>query len=448
MSKTASEPLQPPAVPRLTTREILGLFLPLAATSTMMSVSTPVINAGLARLADPERNLAAFSLAFALSVFLESPVFALQQAVVAWYGGRGRVRPYVTFALGTGLLMLAWESLIAFTPAAPFAFRKLFSAGPELTVPAVHALQVAILFPPLVAVRSAFQGVLIGRRNSAPIAWGTSIRLAFLALMIFVVAPHFHAAGPAAAMASLAGAVLMEMIYTGIAMARTPEKGEVNSPAVEAGRTLRGRVSFLLPLAWTMSLSAVTNPLINAFIARTAHPERGLAVYAVVASLIWFMASSVLRYSTVTIALGTSRRNLRLLKSFLWKFVGGLCAAVFLITLTPAAHLVLRRLMGLSPDLAAHARLPLALLSLQPLIAAFTAYNQGVLTRNAMTRAVGIGSLSRLVAILGLGSLGLAFAVRGGILGGVLLAAAFTAELSTLLLLRRAIRARAAVRGA
>ena len=69
-----------PTRPVLTTRDILGLFLPLAATSTMMSVSTPIINAGLARMPDPELNLAVFGIAFTLSVFLESPVFALQQA--------------------------------------------------------------------------------------------------------------------------------------------------------------------------------------------------------------------------------------------------------------------------------------------------------------------------------------------------------------------------------
>ena len=87
---------------RLTNREILVLFLPLAATSTMMSLSSPIIHAGLARLEQPEVNLAAFGLAFTLSIFLESPVFALQQATVAWYGGAGRIRPYVGFALGLG----------------------------------------------------------------------------------------------------------------------------------------------------------------------------------------------------------------------------------------------------------------------------------------------------------------------------------------------------------
>ncbi len=436
-------PPGPPPPARLTGREILILFLPLAATSTMMSVSTPIINSGLARMSDPEKNLAAFGLAFALSILLESPVFALQQAIVAWYGGTGRVRPYVGFALGLGLMMLGWEAVIAFSPAAPFIFRKLMGASPELTGPAVEALRVSILFPPLVAVRSAFQAVLIGRRSAGPIAWGTSIRLVFLALTVFLVAPHLPLGGPAAGMAALAGGVFMETVYVAVAMNRVPEKGFVPSPAEKVGRNLRGRIGFLIPLAWTMTLGTLTNPLINAFLARTRDPETALAVYTVVASLIWFMASSVLRYSTVTIALGTDRKNLRILKGFLWKFVGGVCVAVLLVTLTPAADLLLRRVIGLSPDLASRARLPLALLSLQPLVAGFIAYNQGVLTRLARTKAVGLGSVSRMVAILGLGALGLALGVRGGLLGGMLLGAAFIAELVTLIGVRSWLRARA-----
>ena len=435
-----------PAHSTLTYRGILVLFLPLAATSTMMSVSTPIINAGLARLPHPETNLAAFGLAFALSILLESPVFALQQAVVAWYGGTGRIRPYLSFALGLGLIVMAFEALVVFTPAAPFILQRLMGADHELTHPAVLALQAAVVFPPLVAVRNAYQAVLIGRRSAGPIAWGTALRLACLAGLIFGVTPHLGWSGPAAGMAALAVAVAVEMVYVAIVTGRTPERETGFSPAQAVGRSLGGKITFLAPLALTMALGTLTNPLINAFIARTDDPKIGLAVYTVVASLIWFMASSVLRYSTVTIALGTDRAGLARLKSFLWIYVGGVCALVLLVTLTPASDLLLRRVIGLGPELAARARLPLALLSLQPLVAGFIAYNQGVLTRFARTKAVGLGSTSRTVAILGLGALGLALGIRGGLLGGVLLGAAFAAELTTLVLLRRLLRARAARR--
>jgi hypothetical protein len=425
-----------PTRPVLTTRDILGLFLPLAATSTMMSVSTPIINAGLARMPDPELNLAAFGIAFTLSVFLESPVFALQQAIIAWYRGSGSIRSFVRFSVGLGLALTVVECLIVFTPAAPFIFRRLLGASEELTGPAVLALRAGVLFPLLVAVRSAYQGVLVGRRRSAPIAVGTFLRLLFLAVMVFTVVPRVSWGGPVAAMLALAAAVLVETIYVIVLTMRTPEKEEGTSPAHEAGRSLPGKVRFLAPLAWTMVLGSLTNPLVNAFIARTPSPEQGLAVFSVVASLIWFMASSVLRFSSVTIALGTTRANLRRLERFVWRYVGSVCAAVFLVTLTPAAGILLERVIGLSPELAARARLPFALLSLQPLVAGFIAYQQGILTRSAHTAAVGFAGMSRVIAIAGLGAVGIAMGMRGGLLGAILLGSAFVAELLTLLVLR------------
>ena len=424
----------------ITTRDILVLFLPLAATSTMMSVSTPVINAGLARLPHPEINLAAFGLAFTLGIFLESPVFSLQQAVVAWYGGKGPLRPLVSFALGVGILVMAWEGAIAFTPAAPFILQRLLGADRELTGPAVHALRLSILFPPLVAVRSVYQAVLITRRRATPIAVGTFVRLVFLALCVFLVMPRLGWEGPAVAVAALAGAVLVETFYTIAVTLRTVEVDRGGSPAQTAGRKLRGRVLFLVPLAWTMTLSTLTNPLINAFIARAEDPKVGLAVFSVVASLVWFMASSVLRYSSITIALGTNPANRARLRSFLWRFVGGLCTGILLVVLTPARDLLLQGLIGLTPELARRAHLPLILLSLQPLVAGFIAYNQGALTRSARTHLVGFGSLSRAAIIVGLGMAGLALHMRGELLGGILLGAAFAAELATLLVLTGATR--------
>ena len=425
------------ARPVLTTRAILGLFLPLAATSTMMSVSTPIINAGLARMPDPELNLAVFGIAFTLSVLLESPVFALQQAVIAWYPGSGSIRPLVRFSIGLGLALTALECLVVFTPVAPLIFRRLLGVGEELVEPAVLALRIGVFFPFLVAVRSAYQGVLVGRRRSTPIAVGTFLRLLSLAILVFTLVPRLPWGGPASAVAALAAAVLVETLYVMVVTARTPERQEDFSPAHEAGRRLSGKIRFLLPLAWTMVLGSVTNPLINAIIARTPDPRQGLAVYSVVASLVWFLASSVLRYSSVTIALGTTRTNLRRLERFLRRNVGGVCAVVFLVTLTPAADVLLEKVIGLTPEMAARARLPFALLSLQPLVAGFVAYQQGILTRSAHTAAVGFAGASRIVVILALGGIGILAGLRGGLLGAILLGTAFLAELLTLLALRR-----------
>jgi hypothetical protein len=255
-------------------------------------------------------------------------------------------------------------------------------------------------------------------------------------VLILFVCPRIPLEAPSAAMAALAAAVFIELIYVAIATNRTPERAPIPSPAQEAGLRLSGRVRFMLPLAGTMALGTLTNPVINAIIARTREPETALAGYAVVASLVWFLASPTLRYSAVTIALGSTVANLRKLRRFLLRFVGGVSIGVFLLILTPASAILLEDLIGLGPELAARVRLPLIILSTQPLIAGFVAYNQGILTRRARTGAVGVGSVSRVLVIVILGVFGLSMQMRGELLGGILLGSSFAAELVALIALR------------
>ena len=55
----------------LTERAILRFWAPLAATWLMMSVEGPFIAAVIARLHDPEYNLAAFGVAFSFALLVE-----------------------------------------------------------------------------------------------------------------------------------------------------------------------------------------------------------------------------------------------------------------------------------------------------------------------------------------------------------------------------------------
>lgn len=433
---TLSRPVRPPS-PDLGYREILRLFLPLAATSTMMSASVPIINAGLARTPDPETHLAAFGLAFTLGIFLESPVFAIQQAVVAWYAGSERFAPLVRYSFAVGFIVFVYESAVAFSPLAPFLFHRLMGANPELSAAATRTLRVMVVFPVLIAVRSALQGVLISRRTTMPIGWGTLLRLSTLAVLIFTVVPNLPGDGPAASMACLGGAVVVEMICMAVFVYRSRPVEGLSSPARDAGLTKGSRTRFILPLMGMMALGTLTNPLINGFITRTEDPETGLAVYAVVASLVWFLASPFLRFSAVTITLGTGARALVRLQSFVWRAVGPLTLVLLAVQFTPLWKVLLGEVMGLSPELTERVRAPLLLLSLQPLVAAFIAHNQGILLRSARTWVIGWGGVNRVGSILAGGALGLLLGTPGWILGGVLLGLAFLGELAVLVLWRR-----------
>ena len=64
-------------------RELFALFLPLALSGLFYPLASPVVNAALARTADPEMALAAFALARGLSNPLISPLHGMRQVVTA-----------------------------------------------------------------------------------------------------------------------------------------------------------------------------------------------------------------------------------------------------------------------------------------------------------------------------------------------------------------------------
>ena len=69
--------------PTTSYKQIFRFWLPLAATWIMMSVEGPYIAAIIARLGAEKENLAAYGVAFAFALVMESPVIMLMSASTA-----------------------------------------------------------------------------------------------------------------------------------------------------------------------------------------------------------------------------------------------------------------------------------------------------------------------------------------------------------------------------
>ena len=69
---------------KLTNRQVLKTWMPLVASWLLMSIELPAINAIIARLADPEINLAAYGgVVFPIALTIEAPVIMLLAASTA-----------------------------------------------------------------------------------------------------------------------------------------------------------------------------------------------------------------------------------------------------------------------------------------------------------------------------------------------------------------------------
>ena len=84
---------------KITQRNLLIFWLPMAATWLMMALEGPFIAAIIARLPNLKINLAAYGIAFAIGLFLEAPIMMLISASVALVRDRDSFRKLRNFMI-------------------------------------------------------------------------------------------------------------------------------------------------------------------------------------------------------------------------------------------------------------------------------------------------------------------------------------------------------------
>src|SRR5574341_30925 len=150
------------AYPQLPMRRIFQTWWPLAASWVMMSMEGPALSAVIARLANPEINLAAYGgVVFPLALIIEAPIIMLLAASVALskdWESYARVRRYMMTA---GAALTALHVLLAFTPLYYFVVRGLIGAPEEILEPAHLGLKIMLPWTWSIAYRRFNQGALI-----------------------------------------------------------------------------------------------------------------------------------------------------------------------------------------------------------------------------------------------------------------------------------------------
>ena len=114
-------------------------YLPLIATSYLLTATNPLLAAALARTSDPATALAGFGVAFALIGVIYAPLLVVQQVTaqrLLSVGDITRVR-HLTWVFGIGLS--AFAALLAFTPAGLFVLREVVGLRDAILDEAVSA---------------------------------------------------------------------------------------------------------------------------------------------------------------------------------------------------------------------------------------------------------------------------------------------------------------------
>jgi hypothetical protein len=200
-------------------RRIVHTWWPLAASWIMMSLEGPALSAVVARLANPEINLAAYGgVVFPLALIIEAPIIMLLAASVALskdWDSYVRLRRYMMVA---GAVLTAVHVLVAFTPLYYFVVRGLIGAPEEILEPARLGLKIMTPWTWAIAYRRFNQGTLIRFGRSHTVGIGTIVRLSANVVVLTIGFILKDIPGIVVGTCAVATGVISEAVYAGLAV--------------------------------------------------------------------------------------------------------------------------------------------------------------------------------------------------------------------------------------
>jgi hypothetical protein len=367
---------------------IVKTWWPLAASWLLMGIELPALSAVVARLANPEINLAAYgSVVFPISLIVESPIIMLLAASTALSRDWTSFVKLRRFMMISGLLLTALHILIAFTPLY-YVIVRFMGVEPQVIEPARIGLMIMTPWTWSIAYRRFHQGVLIRFGYSRAVGVGTIIRLVADITVLAIGYSIGTLPGIIVATSAVATGVISEAIYAGLRV-RPVLNGELKSaPGVEPELTFNAFTTFYIPLVMTSLLSLIAQPIGSAAIWNMPRDLESSAVWPVVAGLIFMMRSLGIAYNEVVVALLDEPGAARTLRRFALYLSTGLTAVLLLMVATPLSHLWFQQLSGLSPALADLARAGLWFALPIPALSVYQSWYQGAILHSRRTRAI------------------------------------------------------------
>jgi progressive ankylosis protein len=416
-----------------THRVIFLFWVPLALQWIMMALEGPFLAAVIARLADPTYNLAAYGVAFAFAILVESPVIMLMSASTALVENQDSYRRLRRFAqslnaIATGLLVLL---LI------PAVFSLVLRAGLGLPDPVADrvyiSLWILLPWPAAIGYRRFLHGVMIRAGRTRQVALGTLVRLITMASTALVLA-RLGVPGAWVGAGALSSGVVVEALAARI-MARQAlrELPDVADDPNHQPLSLGTMAQFYYPLALTSFIGLTTQPILTFFMGRSPSPVQSLALFPVVMAVYFVFGTFGLSFQEAAIALlGRNGENRKILQRFAAVLAMVASGILALLAFTPLAGFWFERVAGLNPEMAALAITPARLIAILPALTVATGFQRARLVRARKTRlitmasALEISTLALLFPLLGwgLGWMGVT-AAMGALVGGRTVGATF-----------------------
>ena len=368
----------------LSQRAIFRFWYPLSATWLMMAAEGPLLTSLIARLDDPKHNLAAYGVATAIAMIIESPIIMMLSASIALVKDATSYHALRGFIIKLNIMVTVGMLLTLIPPIFNFIAFSLLNLSPEVGELMYGCLAAMVLWPAAIGFRRFWQGLLIRAHQTRKVAIGTIVRLLtmFLSAMFMVNFTTLH--GTYIGGIALTVGVICESIATRI-MAHETIIAIRNEPEhfTEAPLTNKYMISYYTPLALTSLIGMASMPIITFFIGRSPMSLESLAVLPIIESFVFIFRSVGFAYQEVGLALlGPRNEQNKSLRTF-GVTVGLTTSGIYsLLVFTPLIHPVLSGLYGLSDELASFAVLPARIVVILPFIAISFAYLRSIMMNN------------------------------------------------------------------
>lgn len=370
-------------------KRVMITWWPLAASWLLMGIELPVLSAIVARLPDPEINLAAYGgVVFPLSLIIEAPIIMLLAASTALSKDWHSYRLIYRFMIITASILSAIHILIAFTPLYFLVVDSIIGAPQEILGPSRIGLMIMLPWTFSIAYRRFHQGILIRFGHSQAVGVGTVIRLSANALVLFSGYFYGKLPGIVVAASAVATGVTAEAIYIGIVVRPVIKNHLLYAPPVTPALTLRSFLDFYIPLAMTSLLTLLANPIGSAALSRMPQALPSLAVWPVITGLVFMLRSLGIAFNEVVVALLDIPRSSKNLFRFSLILSAITTAILLMIAATPLSSFWFKYISALDLPLAELAQRGIWIALPLPALSVMQSWYQGAILFGRKTQGI------------------------------------------------------------
>ncbi len=389
-------------------KQIFQSWWPMAMSWLFMALEWPMVSAIIARLENPEFNLAALGgVAFPIAMVIEAPIIHLLVASTTLCKDKKLYRQLYRYMMVVGASLTLLHLLLSVTPLFDSVLLRIINPPPELHDEIRQSLILLLPWTWSIAYRRFHQGVLIRSGRTQMVGLGTLVRLLGGALALALCLTLNIGSGATVGAIALSFAVFSEAVFIGVMKSIVMRTGLFPEDTNQKPLTPKSFFSFYLPLAMASILYLCVHPLGSAAMSRMPNPIISLALWPIVSNFIIIFRSPGLALLEVVITYLDKPGSLPLLKKFCGRVLIVMTLAMILVSLTPIATFWFSSVVGLNPQLSTLAKMSLWMAIPMVMLTPVYGFHQALITHAGKTIHVTIAvfcfiSISALVFAMGL----------------------------------------------